>query len=48
MALALKNSADAFSILLVARSTPDFPIQELRTLANKNKIRQHKLIVMNQ
>lgn len=48
VALALKGSDDVLPVLLVARSTPDFPIQELRTLANKNKIREHKLIVMNQ
>lgn len=44
----LKNKHDAINILLVARSTPDYPIQEIWTLANKDIIRNHWLIVMNQ
>lgn len=38
----------SINVLLVARSTPDYPIQEIRTLANKDAIRHHKLIVLNQ
>lgn len=46
--LALKWKQQDINILLNARSTPDYPIQELWTLANKQKIKEHKLIVMNQ
>lgn len=35
-------------VLLVARSTPVYPIQEIRSYANKKKIQQHNLLVMNQ
>lgn len=36
------------NILLNARSTPDYPIQEIWSLANKDAIQKHWLIVMNQ
>ncbi len=36
------------NILLNARSTPNYPIQELWTLANKEHIHKHWLIVLNQ
>ena len=46
--LALKGRSNPINVLLVARSTPEYPIQEIRTLANKDTIRQHRLIVLNQ
>lgn len=46
--LALKWRDKAINILLVARSTPVYPIQEIRTLANKHNIQKHGLIVLNQ
>ncbi len=48
LALALKWKTNDINVLLVARSTPDYPIQEIWTLANKDKIREHGLLVMNQ
>ncbi len=36
---------DTIDILLVARSTPDNPIQELWTTKNRSKIRENKVIV---
>lgn len=46
--LALKWRNKALNILLVARSTPDYPIQEIWTLANIQNIKKYGLIVMNQ
>lgn len=46
--LALKWRHKHINILLLARSTPDYPIQEIWTLANIDHIREHNLIVMNQ
>lgn len=46
--LALKWRNKAINILLVARTTPEYPIQEIRTLANKENIQKYKLLVMNQ
>lgn len=48
ISLALKWRDEDINILLVARTTPDYPIQEIWTLSNKNNICQHWLIVMNQ
>jgi UDP-N-acetyl-D-mannosaminuronic acid transferase (WecB/TagA/CpsF family) len=45
--LALK-SKETINVLLVARSTPEYPIQEIWTLANKQNIQKHRLIVLNQ
>lgn len=45
---ALKGKDKSINILLVARSTPDYPIQEVWTLANQENIKKHGLIVMNQ
>ena len=45
--LALKEKK-GITILLVARSTPDYPIQEIRSFANKQNIEKHTMIVMNQ
>lgn len=39
--LSLKGRDKDINILLVARTTPEYPIQEIRTLANTDKMRQH-------
>ena len=44
---ALDEYVDTINILLVARSTPKIPIQELRTSRNYQKIQEDKLLVMN-
>jgi len=46
--LALKGKEKDINVLLIARSTPDYPMQELWSLANKDRIRQCRFIVMNQ
>ncbi len=46
--LALKGKQQDVNILLVARSTPLYPIQELWSFANKDRIAQYGLLVMNQ
>ena len=46
--LALKGRENPINVLLIARTTPEYPIQEIRTLANKQDIQKHGLIVMNQ
>lgn len=46
--LALKWRDKGINILLIARSTPEYPIQEIWTLANIHHIQHHGLIVMNQ
>jgi hypothetical protein len=38
---------DTINILLVARSTPKIPLQELLTSRNYQKIQQNKLLVVN-
>lgn len=43
----LKEYQDTLNILLVARSTPKIPIQELWTSRNYQKIQENKLLVMN-
>ena len=43
----LNEYVDTINILLVARSTPKIPIQELRTSRNYHKIQDNKLLVMN-
>lgn len=45
MLTAKKKYQDTLNILLIARSTPDNPIQELRTMKNWTKIQQNKLLV---
>jgi hypothetical protein len=40
-----KDYQDTINILLVARSTPDNPIQELRTIKNRTNIKKHKMLV---
>lgn len=42
------NQKWSIYVLLVARSTPKYPIQEIRAYANKDMIKQFKLLVMNQ
>ena len=44
---ALNEYVDTINILLVARSTPKIPLQELRTSRNYQKIIDNKLLVMN-
>ena len=44
---ALSEYVDTINVLLVARSTPKIPIQELRTSRNYHKIQEDKLLVMN-
>jgi N-acetylglucosaminyldiphosphoundecaprenol N-acetyl-beta-D-mannosaminyltransferase len=44
---ALDEYQDTINILLVARSTPKIPLQELRTSRNYQKIIDNKLLVMN-
>lgn len=44
----LSDSHKKYTILLVARTTPEYPIQELWAQANKDVIRKHKLLVLNQ
>lgn len=39
---------DVINILLVARSHIIYPVQEIRTYANQDMIKKHKLIVLNQ
>lgn len=46
--LALKGRQQHINILLVARTTPEYPIQEIRTFTNKFFIKHHWLIVLNQ
>ena len=46
--LSLKWRDKDINILLNARSTPDYPIQEIWTLANKDRIQDYWLIVFNQ
>ena len=43
----LNEYVDTTNILLVARSTPKIPLQELRTSRNYQKIQDNKLLVMN-
>ena len=44
---ALHEYVDTINIILVARSTPKIPIQELWTSRNYQKIQEDKLLVMN-
>ena len=37
-----------YAVLLVARTTPEYPIQELWAWSNKEKIKKNKLLVLNQ
>ena len=44
---ALNEYLDTINVLLVARSTPKIPLQELWTSRNYQKIQDNKLLVMN-
>jgi exopolysaccharide biosynthesis WecB/TagA/CpsF family protein len=44
----ISNNPGEINILLVARTTPVYPIQEIRSRANQDKVKDNKLIVMNQ
>ena len=44
---ALNEYIDTINVLLVARSTPKIPLQELWTSRNYHKIQENKLLVMN-
>ena len=44
---ALDEYVDTINVLLVARSTPKIPLQELRTSRNYQKIQEDKLLVIN-
>jgi exopolysaccharide biosynthesis WecB/TagA/CpsF family protein len=44
---AMDEYQDTINILLVARSTPKIPLQELWTSRNYQKIQQNKLLVVN-
>lgn len=43
-----KKNKKQYAILLVARTTPEYPIQELRAWSNQEKIRENKFLVFNQ
>ena len=43
----LEEYQDTVNVLLVGRSTPTNPLQEMRTLKNYQKIKKNNLIVMN-
>ncbi|MDD2537128.1 MAG: WecB/TagA/CpsF family glycosyltransferase [Candidatus Absconditabacteria bacterium] len=43
----LEDYQDTINILLVGRSTPKIPLQELRTSRNYQKIKKNNLVVMN-
>jgi exopolysaccharide biosynthesis WecB/TagA/CpsF family protein len=43
----LEDYQDTINILLIGRTTPTIPLQELWTLRNYQKIKQHHLLVMN-
>ncbi|MBU0625955.1 hypothetical protein KKG31_06385 [Patescibacteria group bacterium] len=44
----LQSNQGEINILLVARTTIDYPIQEIRSHANQKKIQECQLLVMNQ
>lgn len=44
---AMQEYQDTINVLIVGRSTPELPLQELRTNRNYQKIQQKKLIVLN-
>ncbi len=43
-----KKNKKSYAILFVARTTPEYPIQELRSWSNQEKIKENKLLVCNQ
>jgi len=44
----LTTNRKKYTVLLVARTTPEYPIQELWARANKDLIKKNKLLVLNQ
>lgn len=44
----LETNRKKYTVLLVARTTPEYPIQELWAWGNKESIRKNKLLVLNQ
>jgi N-acetylglucosaminyldiphosphoundecaprenol N-acetyl-beta-D-mannosaminyltransferase len=44
----LATNRKKYTVLLVARTTPEYPIQELWARSNKESIKKHKLLVLNQ
>ena len=46
--LVLKEHPRKYTVLLVARTTPLYPIQELWSWSNKELLKKHKLLVLNQ
>lgn len=45
--LTLNEYQDTINVLIIGRSTPNIPLQELRTSRNYKKIAHHKLLVFN-
>jgi exopolysaccharide biosynthesis WecB/TagA/CpsF family protein len=45
---ALPHQDGSINVLLVARATPLYPIQEIRSHANKEQIKKYHLLTMNQ
>ncbi len=43
-----KKNKKQYAVLLVARTTPEYPIQELRAWSNQDKIIKNKFLVFNQ
>lgn len=43
-----KENKKNYALLLVARTTPEYPIQELWTWANQDKIKENNFLVFNQ
>lgn len=44
----LPSEHSGINVLLVARTTPQYPIQEIRSYANKEKIKAHRFLVLDQ
>ena len=45
---ALPHQEDTINVLLVARVTPVYPLQDIRSYANKEQIKKYHLLTMNQ
>lgn len=44
----IKQNKKKYTVLIVARATPEYPIQELWSRSNRENIKQHKLLVFTQ
>lgn len=44
----LKENTKKYTLLIVGRSTPEYPIQELWAWSNQEQIKKHNLLVFNQ